>query len=249
MESSLTTLLFALAALANERQLTYTYDSLVLPLDVREVEVWTTLLPMADGMLDMHERLEFEFPVGERLTSALYVNASAGMHETSFDGISSEWKWNVLSRHVAPVGLALYGEAGIGPSETELEAKLILDREAGPVLVAYNLVGEVELEREMDGSAVEIVTEYVVENDLGVAWKPTPRVSVGAELRNHTEIPATEGFEHSAFFVGPTVAYASPAWWAAASVLPQVYAIRDAPGLEMVEHTALEVRLLLGMHL
>ncbi|MBM4364819.1 MAG: hypothetical protein FJ102_01280 [Deltaproteobacteria bacterium] len=235
-------------ALANERHFTYTYDAEVLPAGAREVESWTTFMPMSDGMLDVAQRVEIEFPVSPRVMSALYLNGSGGMHGSSFDGISSEWKWNVVSRHTAPVGLALYGEVGLGPVETELEAKVIIDKEAGPLLLAYNLVGEAELEREMSGAEVETEVEWVIENDLGVAVRLGQAWSVGAEVRNHTEIPASEGFEHSAFFVGPTVAYASADWWGALTALPQVYAIHDEPGLVMDEHTMVEARLLMGFH-
>lgn len=235
-------------ALANERRFTYTYDAEVLPAGARELESWTTFLPMEDGMVDVAQRVEIEFPVTPRLMSALYLNGSAGMHGSSFDGISSEWKLNLVSRHTAPVGVALYGEVGLGPVETELEAKLILDKEAGPLLLAYNLVGEAELEREMSGAEVETEVEWVIENDLGVAVRLGKAWSLGAELRNHIEIPASEGFEHSAFFAGPTAAYASADWWGALTVLPQVYAIHDEPGLVMDEHTMLEARLLMGFH-
>lgn len=61
------------------------------------------------------------------------------MHDTSFDGIWSEWK--LLSRHVALVGVTFCGEVGLGPVETELEAKLILDKEGDPVVLAHNPVG------------------------------------------------------------------------------------------------------------
>jgi hypothetical protein len=241
----LTLLLLALPAHANERRFTYTYDTLTLPMEAREIEPWTTIRPMR-GMLEMEQRVELEFAVTPRLMSAFYLNWSAGMHATSFDGISSEWKWNLLSRQVAPVGLALYAEGSVGPQESELEAKVLLDKEMGPVLLAYNLVGEAELEAEMEGDGVEMEPEYVLENDLGVSLKVGP-AAVGVEVRNHTEFPEGE-FEHSAFFVGPTVAYASTGWWSALTVLPQVYAIQDEPGLVMDEHSMIEARLLFGFH-
>lgn len=224
------------AALANERALTYTYDSRVLPVGARELEVWTTFQPMT-GMLHMQERVEFEFAVTNRLMSAFYLNASAEMGETRFDGVSSEWKLNVLSRDVAPVGLAVYGEVGVGTEEVELEAKIIVDKELGRVLVAYNAVGELEFEDDE--------REWIMEHDLGVSVR-FGRGSIGVEARNHTEVPESIGFEHTAFFVGPTLAWAGEGWWGAATVLPQVYAIHDAPGLVLDEHAHFEVRALLG---
>ncbi len=243
----LAALLLAPSAVANERHFTYTYDAEVLPVGAREIELWTTLLPMESGMLDMKQRAELEFAVSPKLMSAFYLNGSGGMHGSSFDGVSSEWKLNVLSRTVKPVGLALYVEAGIGPEEAELEAKVILDKEVGPLLFAYNLVGELEIESSMLGSDVVSETEYVMEHDLGVTYRISPHFSAGVEVRNHTELPEGE-FEHSAFFVGPTLAYSSAGWWGAVTVLPQVYAIHDEAGLVLDEHVMDEARLLLGFH-
>ena len=240
-------LFFLASAHANERHFTYTYDTEVLPVEARELELWTTFLPMESGMLDMKQRAELEFAVSPKLMSAFYLNWSGGMHGSSFDGVSSEWKVNLLSRTVEPLGLALYGEVGVGPEEVELEAKLLLDKEVGPLLLAYNLVGEAEIESEMSGAEVESEVEYVMEHDLGATWRFSPHFSAGVELRNHTEFPEGE-FEHAAFFVGPTVAYSSTSWWAALSVLPQVYAIHDEPGLVLDEHVMDEARLLVGFH-
>lgn len=245
--SLLSPLLFVTAAFANERHFTYTYDAEVLPIEAREIELWTTFLPMKDGMLDMKQRAEVEFAVSPRLMSAFYLNWSAGMHGSSFDGVSSEWKLNLLSRTVNPVGLALYAEIGVGPEEAELEAKVILDKEVGKLLIAYNLVGEMEIESSMSGGEVESEIEYVMEHDVGIAFRVSPHFSAGVELRNHTEFPEGE-FEHSAFFVGPTLAVASANWWGAVTVLPQVYAIHDEAGLVLDEHVMDEVRVLLGFH-
>lgn len=242
-------LLLVPLALANERHFTYTYDTEVLPMEAREIEPWTTIRPH-DGMLEFDQRVEIELPVTNRLMTALYLNWSAGMHTAmEYQGISSEWKWNLLSRHTNPVGLALYGEVGLGPSEQELEAKVLVDRQSGPFLVAFNAVAEVEREGEMVNEEVVYTPEAVLEGDLAVAWLATPRFSVGVEARNHTEFPAGEGFEHSAFFVGPTLAWSGEGWWAAGTALPQVYAIQEEEGLVHDEHSAWEGRLLVGLSL
>lgn len=243
----LSALFLSHAALANERHFTYTYDAEVLPMEAREIELWSTFMPMKDGMLMMKQRAEFEFAVSPRLMSAFYLNWSAGMHDSSFDGVSSEWKLNLLSRTVDPVGLAAYVEIGVGPEEAELEAKVILDKEVGKLLIAYNLVGELEREGSMSGSGVEFENEYVMEHDLGVAFRFSSHLSLGVEARSHTEFPEGQ-FEHSAFFAGGTLAYASANWWGAVTVLPQVYAIQEDPGLVLDEHCAEEIRLLMGFH-
>jgi hypothetical protein len=58
-------------------------------------------------------------------------------------------------------------------------------------------------------------------------------------------------FEHSALFLGPTLAYSAKSWWMTFTVLPQVHALH-APGdrgLVLDEHEALEARLLFSFHI
>jgi hypothetical protein len=237
--------LIATNAHANERRFTYTYDTLVLPKGIREVEVWTTVRPSSDDMA-IDNRVEIELPVTSRLQTALYLNGSTS--RSGFEsGVSSEWKLQVVNPALKPIGVALYGEVGIAPSETEIEGKLLVDHQGDKLIVALNVVGEHEWEVD------EVVArELALETDLGVAIRPTRHVSVGLEVRNHNEFPAGYGFEHAAVFAGPTVAVATPDFWAAASVLPQLMAYMRHPdgsamwGREMDEHEALEARLLVG---
>lgn len=242
-----TPVLLALSALvplavANERLFTYTYDTRVLPMDVREVEVWTTLADAHDGLGAAH-RLELELPVTERLLTAFYVNASADAGGLHYDGISSEWKLNLLSPDVHPVGVALYAEVGLGPDEVELEGKLLADHQGDKLVLAGNLV----VEHEWEGD----VRELILETDTAAAWRLTRAFAVGVEGRTHTERVAGEGWEHMALFVGPSLAYASTGWWAAASVAPQLGAWSPGHGWGMDdhEHSPVEARLLVGVHL
>jgi hypothetical protein len=237
-------LLLPAPALANERRFTYTYDTMVLPAGAVEIEPWTTVATKSDGTVAVTNRLEFEVGLSNRLLTALYLNTvadSAGYH---FGGVSSEWKWNAISRVTAPVGLALYGEVTVAPTETKLEAKLLLDREQGPVLLAYNLVGEFERE----GIGTTPAVALVLENKLAAATRLGEHGSLGLELVHESAFK--EGaMEETEFLAGPALAWSSPSAWMAATVLPQLFAIAPGEGLHREEGLSLKVRVLLGFHL
>jgi hypothetical protein len=219
------------SALANERHFTYTYDSMVLPEGVRELEVWTTVAPSADDLV-MKQRLEIEIPVTERLMTAFYMNTKASRGEVAPATVSSEWKLNVLSPVVKPVGLALYGEGEVGPRKTKLEAKVIADRQTDRMIVAYNLIGEREWEWEPEALAdgttgFEVERKVEVKNAVGAAVKTGP-AAFGLELVNATEIH--DGEVETGVSVGPAVSLASTSGWCALTAQTSVFP--DVGGLE-----------------
>lgn len=245
--------LWAADAHANERRFTYTYDTAVLPQGIREVEVWTTLRP-TEGALRIDNRVEIEVPITNRLLTALYLNGSSSLG--GFEGgVSNEWKLQVVNAALHPVGLALYGEVGLSPAETELEAKVLVDHRTDAWILAYNLVGEHEWERELtDDGTIETGRDLKFENDLGIAFRATPTISLGVEARNHNIFSADTGFEHATFFAGPTIGFTSPDFWVAATAFPQLGAFIKQDdgattwGRESHDHEAFNARVLVGVN-
>lgn len=246
---------FGGVASASERQFTYTYDTNVLNPGDKELEPWTTAKVGRDGFYAAFEnRLEFEMGVIDNLQTAWYINFSsvaAGMGPTrqesfTFDGVSWEWKYKLLDNVADPLGFALYAEVGAGPSELELESKLLFDKRFGNILIAANLVGELEWEVE----AGEVVREFIFEVDAGVSYMTDFGLAIGLELMNHNEFVGGI-YEHSALYVGPVVSYATKSWWVAATVMPQVGAPHGGgdTGYVLDEHERLNARVLFGWHL
>lgn len=245
-------------ASANERHFSYTYESAVLPPGARELEVWTTSrIGREDFYVRFDQRLEFEVGLTDRVMTAFYLNTSATTShlapdarasEYEFEGVSSEWKVKLADPVADRLGVALYAEASAGPAESELEAKLILDKAFGDLLLAANLVGATEWK--YGGPRSE--TEQEAEVDLGLSWRVRPGLSFGVEVRNHNEFIEGE-WEHSALFAGPVFAYAAEEWWVTATVLPQLPALkRDDEGRErrvLDEHEKVNARLLFSFHL
>ena len=232
---------------ANERRFTHTYETDVLPQGAIEIEPWTTMTPGPLG-LSFANRLEFEVGLTDRLQTAWYFNsASPAGGGFEFAGVSSEWKYNLLSRAVNPVGLALYAELGLGGQEIELEGKVLLDKELGKTVLAYNLVGELELEGEVeDGEIEEWEREGKIENVLGASTRVGKAFTLGAEFENGLEFHG--GLEGVSFAVGPAAGYGTPEWWAAATALYAIGAIEDG-AFEASTEEAIEIRVLFGINL
>ncbi|MCC6899462.1 MAG: hypothetical protein IT377_10835 [Polyangiaceae bacterium] len=254
-------------AAASERHFTYTYESNVLnPGDV-ELEPWTTWRAGRESYYSrFDQRLEFEFGVVPDLQMAWYWNMTAlTADETDatsgqttrvsgfeFGGVSNEWKYKLSDSFADSIGSALYFEWTAAPAEAELEAKVILDKRMGNALVALNLVGEHEWEFEAKGDTKR---EIELEADLAFGYFLTPTLVLGLEARSHSELEGGKEHEVTAFSVGPSVAYAQKAWWMAATVQPQVFAIKgeeegdDDSSLDLEHHERVNVRVLFGMDL
>ncbi|MBI3205794.1 MAG: hypothetical protein HYZ29_29935 [Myxococcales bacterium] len=255
-------------AAASERHFTYTYESNVLnPGDV-ELEPWTTWRAGRESYYSrFDQRLEFEFGVVPDLQMAWYWNMTAlTADETDatsgqttrvsgfeFGGVSNEWKYKLSDSFADSIGSALYFEWTAAPAEAELEAKVIFDKRMGNALVALNLVGEHEWEFESKG---ETKREIALEADLAFGYFLTPTLVLGLEARSHSELEGGKEHEVTAFSVGPSVAYAQKAWWMAATVQPQVFAIKgeeeggdDDSSLDLEHHERVNVRVLFGMDL
>ena len=252
-------LLFAfLAVPANDRHFGYTYETATMPKNSKELEMWTTARMGRDNYYSrLDHRMEFETGLTDKLQTAFYLNWNqitgddgAGGLTTSFnwEGFSSEFKYQLSNPAADPLGFALYGEVGYGTEATEVEAKLLFDKWVEPLMFAFNLVGELEFEAEsgeMELEEIEIVPL------LAVGYAVSPAFWLGLEFRSHNEIAKESGaeemeFEHSALFLGPTLAYATSSWWMTFSVLPQIPGPKvtgDGP-LELQEHEYMEARLL-----
>ncbi len=198
---------------------------------------------------------EAEEGEGEAADAAASADATLVREsEYEFEGVSWEWKYKFTDPVADALGFALYGEATGAPKEAEVEAKIIVDKQIGNVLLAANAVGEYEWEFEEKEETVE---EVKAEFDLGCAWLFSPAFSLGVEGRSHTTlVKAADEWEResTAFFVGPTFSYAQEGWWSAFTVLPQVDAIKNEDDesdetLDLHEHERVEVRILFGIHL
>jgi hypothetical protein len=252
------------AAFANERRFTFNYETGVLPPGVRELEVWSTArLGREERFTRFDERLEFEVGLTDRLMTSLYLNLTSETaavpaetggreleSELEFEGISSEWKYKLTDPVADALGTGLYGEVRFAPTEAELEAKILLDKRVGDLLLVANLVGAVEWQFLLG----ETRKEYEAEITAGGAYFISPRVSVGLEARVPTifEVGEAETETLSALYAGPVISYAQDTWWATLTVMPQLAGLAtegSGHSLELDENEKINVRLIFSFHL
>ncbi len=253
----LASLLFGASVEANERHFTFAYESAVLPAGSRELELWSTWRVKRDDYYSRFDlRAEFEVGLTDNLQTSLYLNAKhilepvAGslVNEFAFDGVSSEWKYKLLDPVADALGLALYAELTGAPDAFEIEAKVILDKRLGDVLLAANVV----FEQEWEFDVASVGSETVLEVDLAATYFFTDAFSCGLEVRNHNLFTGSNGFESSSLFAGPVLAYSTKNFWVALSVLPQLPALKTTSTnslLVLDEHEKVNARLLFSFHL
>lgn len=252
-------------ARADERHFTYIYEPEVLPKGGLEFEQWVTLRTQRTKDVDQDNynkweiREELEYGVTDRYSVSLYLNTSSESFRESasgtdvskfrFDGISIENRYMVLNPAEHAIGLTLYLEPRFSGSEAELEEKIIIGQRFGNWKWAFNLSHATEWSDNLHSTEGEFEGSLGISRDIGKRW------SLGIELRDHNELPEYREWENTAIFLGPTISYRQEKWWAALSVLPQIYGANFTGDpdhnhhLELEGHERLNVRLIIGISL
>jgi len=259
-------------ARANERHFAWSYESATLPGGARELELSVTPRLERDSFYqEVDQRLEVELGLMDRLQTSVYFNFR--LSRTDPDArialgwsVSNEWKWKLLDAVADPVGLAVYGEVTGGPAEglLELEAKLILDKQLGNLLLAFNATAEEDFTfgPGVAGGATSSNANSSVTEVFGTAGATYAvrlggevQVGVGAEARAESLFSGNTGYLHTAFYAGPQVSLAVRGFWAVLSFQPQLASHKNAslaasyPGpLELHNHERYQARLLAGLH-
>jgi hypothetical protein len=258
-----------LGSRADERRFTYTYEPEVLPEGATEFEQWVTLRTqrtsggeVKQGNFNRWElREELEYGVTDNYSVSLYLNTAAESYKDfaaappadsstfSFEGISVENRYLVLNPAEHAVGLTLYLEPRYSGDEAEVEEKLIFGQRHGSWKWAFNVTHATEWSDNLH------TTEGELEASGGVAVDLSPRWSLGLEIRDHNELPEYRSWENTALFLGPVVSYRREKWWAALTLMPQIFGanFNGNPGgnswLELEAHERLNVRLMIGISL
>ena len=238
---------------ASDRLFAYTYQSSVLGKGDVELEPWFTYATGRETTYTrLDHRLEFELGLGGGLQTAFYFNYKTEAFEdplggialdSKFDGFSNEWKLQLSDPTADAIGFGLYGEATLGPDETELEGKLLFDKSVGAVLVALNGVYEVGWEQTGDEAEMEQKIAALVAATVEVM----PAFHVGIEAREENVVEHGE-VRHAILAAGPSLSFRPDAAWIALTVLPQITDLASGER-NLDEGTSFEARLLFGIHL
>lgn len=245
---------------SQDRLFTYTYQSGVLNKGQREIELWNTLRTgKTDYFARLDNRTEFEIGLGKNLQTAFYLNLTSKTntvqnlgiksftteHELSF---SNEWKYKLLDPVANPIGLALYGEYGIGTNEYELEAKVIVDKKIGNFTLAVNAVYEMEMEPEFEGTEIEVeAEEHKADFNFAAAYSFNPRFSLTMESAFKNVFEKGE-LEHSALYAGLGLSFVQDNFFLNLTVLPQITSFKGATNgiLNLNEFEKIQTRLLVS---
>jgi hypothetical protein len=233
------TQLFALAAAfaatvlpadAGQRKFAYTYEATTAPKGSIEFENWVTWKRRSidgDRQNVFDFRHELEFGVTDRLQLGFYLadwtyNDSDSRKHATYKHSGVEAIYNLTNPTTDFLGSALYLEALVGNDVFELEGKLLLQKNFGPVIVAYNAVLEAEWEGEdLDERTGEFAQTF------GVSVELNRSVSAGAELVHEVEFPDWRNEGESMLFAGPNV---SVRWGRAFATATCLFQITDVDG-------------------
>ena len=153
-----------------------------------------------------------------------------------FDGISLEGIYRILSPYVNPVGLGFSIEPELGNYAKGLELRAILQKNFLDDQLIFGANLWVEYSREDTSNIVAPGSTELpdgvpsnatfAELDLGASYRVAPSWSVGLEFRNHNEFKGLSlnrsDQDHTAFFLGPNLHYATEHWFFTLSILRQL---------------------------
>jgi hypothetical protein len=225
------------AAEAHDRRFTFLYETTPMPAGTWEFEPWFTWKHY-DNKDRFEFRYELEYGVTDRLTVAAYL--SDWRYTTGDGGDEAEWRtaglealYSLTNPTTDAIGSALYGEVLYGPEKFALEGKLLLQKNLGPIVLAYNGVVEAEWEGKDYDEEVG-----VWENIFGVSYQISPSFSVGAEAMHKVEYAEWKDAGDHMLYVGPNISFRTSNMYAALTGLFQATDVDGEPESQ--------VRLLLG---
>lgn len=214
-------------ALASDRLFTFTYEATTQPKGAVEYEQWVTWKTDKDvdstfDRIDFRHELEFgitdNFQLGIYLSDWRYEGGrSVDNDGASWRNVAVEGILNFTSPTTDLLGLALYGEVKLGDELLVLEGKILLQKNIGPFVLAYNGIIEAEWEGE---HFEEDIGEFG--NTLGVSYQISPAWSVGAELVHEIEYEDWSQWGDHVVYAGPNIAFRGNGWWVTVTPLFQV---------------------------
>lgn len=212
---------------AGARRFTYVYEATTSAPGSFEFETWATwkTSPREQRRFNgVDFRHEIEFGISERLQAAIYVadwgyreDPDANEHGFSYQDSAIELIYNLSNPTTDLLGSAIYGEVRGGPDELELESKIILQKNIGRFVLAYNGT----LEAKWEGTRFEERGGELAQS-LGVSYEISPSLLLGAELLHEIDLPDWSEAEDSIVYGGPNISYRHGNWWATLTPLVQL---------------------------
>ena len=253
----------ASTASATVRSFAYSQESAVLAPGSSQLQPWTTFRAGRSRYYSaLDGRLELAHGLSPGLQLALFWNfrtetqdveadsltrALSRTTNSEFAGATAQLRYQLSDPRADAVGSAVSFETTVGPRESELATRLILDRSYGRWLLAANAVAELQLQPLRTSSGSELRRALVLSPTLGAAYALSASVSLGIELRAPLGVHGSG--KSAALFGGPVARIAGDRMWATLAVVPQLLAFSgrtEGGQLALGGRERLEVRLLAG---
>lgn len=226
---------FSDTAQAGQRKFAYTYEATTSPKGSIEFENWVTWRHRNNGA-GRQDRFDFrhelEFGVTDRLQIGLYLadwtyNDRDPDKKARYQHSGVEVIYNLTNPTTDFLGSGLYGELLVGDDVVKLEGKILLQKNFGPLIVAYNAV----VESEWEGEDLEERTGELKQT-MGVSYELNQYLSLGAEAVYEVEFEDWKEAGDSVVYVGPNLSARAGKFFATLAGLFQVTGIDEEPEVQ-----------------
>jgi len=221
---------------AGARHFTFLYEAPTSAPGSLEFENWMTWKrgtnPERSDAVEF--RHELEYGVTDKLQASLYFpdwsyDDNPDGSGWTLAGGAVEFIYNLTNPVDDPVGLSLYQEYKVGYRFFEWESKVILQKNLGRWILAYNAT----LEAVWEGDDLE-EREGEFTQAIGASYEISHRLSVGAELLHEMVFPEwQDGETIRNLFIGPNVSYRRGDWFVTVSALAQATDTANEPDFQV----------------
>jgi hypothetical protein len=255
---------------SQDRMFAYSYQTNVLNKGDFDIEFQNELRTGKTGAYSpfvfgqhLNQRIEFEVGLGKKVQTSFYLNSelfnyadtsSTGLNQELKISFSNEWKWKLADPVANAIGFTLYEELEFGGNNFESETKLIFDKRWQNDLLAFNIVGKYEIEREItrenDVTKSQWTYNSPVEFYFGYMHFFKSEIGLGVEMKNNNDITKEDGWINSVLFLGPAFHASVGKFFTNISVLPQLANLHKtdaAPGIrDLNDFEQIDIRVLMG---
>lgn len=228
---------------AGERRFTYVYEATTAAKGEVEIENWVTWKTQREGgsrgnTFDF--RHEIEFGLTDRLQLGVYVadwrvldkvaGGEDGAHAVYQDS-AVELIYNLTNPVTDFLGSAVYAELKLGDQKLEVEGKVILQKNFGPFVLAYNATLEAEWEGERFGYFNE--RKGTFEQTLGVSYQFSPYFLLGGEFLHEIEFSDWAEAGDSIVYAGPNASFRYDRFYVTTTALVQATGLSEEPDFQL----------------
>ncbi|MCX6981124.1 MAG: hypothetical protein WCK55_03305 [Verrucomicrobiota bacterium] len=242
--SLLSLLSLAASAIAGERHFANVYETTTAAKGEFEFENWVTWKTRrgeGDNSNLWKFRHEIEYGITDRLQLGVYLanwtltRDATHRNTTRYESAAAELIYRMSHPTTDALGSALYLEIEGGHDLFALEGKLLLQKNIGRFVFAWNGV----IEAEWSGRGMMERTG-TLEQTFGVSYQITPKVSVGGELVHEVSFEDWSKSGPNVLFAGPNVSWRFKRGYITAATLFQCTRATGEPDIQ--------TRVIFGIH-